>query len=299
MTDMFSDDTLEHRCSAGHYWREHTNGQVTPSWGLGGTYVDAGDPSLCPEPATDENGLYRCGTCGERHSPGDGLAGLSFTPWEFANGQRQECGVPVPACRQPAVWTRRWGDHYLPWPHGPGQLYSLWRITHCRDGQRLVAYVGNDAQHAQVVDVQSGEPLRIPFADPDSITAETRKAGVPDLPARLRTIWPRHTRAGETGGLSTSWLLANINADYVALCELHSHGLIQLSDHEGQFTRAILSASGIPAGVEREIRRRLHDGRWNATDQAAVIAAHAETVQRLRAERPAPAGSGGQLRLGF
>jgi hypothetical protein len=110
MTPVFTEDTLEHRCAAGHYWREHTNGQVTPSWGLGRTFIEAGDPSLCPEPATDEDGLYACGTCGRRHRPGEGRAGLSFTPWEYANGQRQECEVPVPSCRQPAAWTRRWGD---------------------------------------------------------------------------------------------------------------------------------------------------------------------------------------------
>jgi hypothetical protein len=122
MTTVFTDYTLEHRCPAGHCWREHTNGQVTPSWGLGGTFVDVPDPTRCPEPATDEDGLYACATCGERHRPGDGLAGMSFTPWEFASGERQECEVPRPACGQPAVSTRRWGDRSLASSDSPGQL---------------------------------------------------------------------------------------------------------------------------------------------------------------------------------
>jgi hypothetical protein len=37
---IVNEDTLEYRCAAGHYWRENTNGQVTPSWGLGGTFID-------------------------------------------------------------------------------------------------------------------------------------------------------------------------------------------------------------------------------------------------------------------
>jgi hypothetical protein len=56
MNEVFSDDTLEHRCEDGHYWREHTNGQVTPSWGYGGTFIDIADPSVCPQPTTDERG---------------------------------------------------------------------------------------------------------------------------------------------------------------------------------------------------------------------------------------------------
>lgn len=115
MTDILNDDTLEHRCASGHSWREHTNGQVTPSWGYGGTFIDVDDPALCPEPETDGDGLYECGTCGHHHRPGDGRAGMSFTPWKYANGQLCECEIPKPACRRPAVWTRRWGDRDSPY----------------------------------------------------------------------------------------------------------------------------------------------------------------------------------------
>jgi hypothetical protein len=300
MTAVFTDDSLEHRCAAGHYWREHHNGQVTPSWGLGGTFIDGGDPSRCPEPTTDEHGLYECGSCGERHRPGDGLAGMSFTPWEFGPAGRQECEVPVAACRQPTVWTRRWGDRHLPWPKGPGQLYSLSRLTHGRDGERLVAYVGSTPNHARVIALDTGEPLQIPFGCPDWISAETRKASVAELPDALRKIWPHDPRAGEVGGISTSWILANTNADYVALCELQSQGLIRTPDHEREFMWAILAADGARDGLEREIRQRIQDGRWDATDVSAVIAAHAETVQRVRDQRALAApGAGAQLRLGF
>jgi hypothetical protein len=115
MTGILNDDTLEHRCASGHYWREHTNGQVTPAWGYGLTFIDVDDPALCPEPETDGDGQYECGTCGHRHRPCDGLAGMSFTPWKYADGQRSECEIPKPACGRPAVWTRRWGDRDSPY----------------------------------------------------------------------------------------------------------------------------------------------------------------------------------------
>jgi hypothetical protein len=63
VSEIFSDDTLEHRCEDGHYWREHTTGQVTPSWGLGATFIDVADSSVCPQPATDERGQYDCASC--------------------------------------------------------------------------------------------------------------------------------------------------------------------------------------------------------------------------------------------
>jgi len=109
----FSDDPLEHRCAAGHYWREHTNAQVTPSCGYGGTFIDVDDPAVCPEPQTDDEGLYACATCGKRHRPGGGLRGMSFTHWEFSVDGRRECEVPRPSCGKPPVWTRRWGDRGL------------------------------------------------------------------------------------------------------------------------------------------------------------------------------------------
>lgn len=215
MSDGFSKDTLEHRCAAGHYWREHTNTLVTPSWGYGGTYIDAGDPSLCP-------------------------------------------------------------------------------------GEHLVAYVGGTGSDANVIDLQTGEPMRVPFGSPDWIAAQTRKASVADLPNALRSVWPRDKHAGEADVLGTSWLLTQTNADYVALCELHARGVVGTSDHEREFMWAIMEADGSREGVANAIQRRLREGRWAVADPPAFIALHANTAKRLREERPSNAtAAAGQLSIGF
>lgn len=298
MRDVFTDGTLEHRCAAGHYWREHPNGQVTPSWGYGGTFIDTDDPTLCPEPATGADRLYLCGTCDERHLPGDGLAGMSCTPWEFGSGGRAECELPAPACREPAVWTRRWGDRHLPWPDGPGSLYSLWRIVHRQHGERLVVYIAGFPEQAHVIDVRSGEPLVVPFGSADWLATETRKATVADLPVHLRDAWPRAPRAGENGGVSTPWLLARTNADYIALCELRERGLVIAADHEREFMWAVLAAARPGNRLDGEIRERARSRGWRINDVTTLMALHGEAVQRIRDHRPS-SDTSTQLRLSF
>jgi hypothetical protein len=299
MSAVFSDDTLEHHCAEGHYWREHTNGQVTPSWGYGGTYLDVADPALCPEPYTDEQGLYACCSCGERHRPGDGLAGMSFTPWEYSEGKRQECEVPVPACGKPAVWTRRWGDRHLPWPNGPGELYSLWRLEHRSDGERLVCYIGSiiKGNGSEAIDLHTGEMLAIGTGDPAWNPAGTRKATVADLPGALRAIWPRRPSPSEGGGVSTPWLLAHTNPDYMALCALREQGLLSVKDHVREFMWAISGARS-SGGLEQEIRRCVSERDWQIPDVAALLAAHTREREQLR-ERNAQARPRPSVQLGL
>jgi hypothetical protein len=294
MIDAFSNDTLEHRCSAGHYWREHTNGQVTPSWGLGGTFIDIEDPSRCPAPATDENGLYECGSCRQRHRPGDGIRSLSFSPWEYGEqeGKRRECEIPRPACGAEAVWTRRWGDRHLPWgDEGPGALYSIWRLEQRDSGQRLVCYLGGSVEGGtEAVDVHTGEVLRIPTGATEWNPAGTRKATLADLPEALRRDWPKPKSASERG-VETLWLLARTNPDYQALLVLHAKGLLQVDDHARQFMWAVKDAGG-PHGLAAEIHRRVTEREWQVADLDALLAAHRRERARLAAEQardtPAP-----------
>jgi hypothetical protein len=296
--ETFTDDTLEHRCPKGHGWREHGNGQVTPSWGLGGTFIDVEDSTRCPEPAVGEDGMYQCATCRQTHRPGDGVRGMSCTPWEFGPGKRQECQVPEPACGLPAVWTRRWGDRYLPWPNGPGQLYSLWHLSHRCDGERLVAYLGGTGNGSQVLDLHTGEPLTVEHGDLDWVPTATRPATVRDLPEALCAAWPRHLSSSEAGGVSTPWLLAHTNPDYIALCELHANGMLRVRDHEREFMWAVMADSE-PEPLEHEIRARARDRDWQVDDVDALLTAHARLAQEMRAVRVS-AGTvpGVQLALG-
>lgn len=301
MGEVFTSDTLEHRCPAGHHWREHPNGQVTPQWGLGGTFIDVENPTRCPAPTTDEQGLYACGTCGLRHRPGDGLRGLSFTPWEFGEGpgKRQECEIPTPGCGQPAVWTRRWGDRNLPWPDsGPGSLYSIWRLALREGGERLVCYLGGGRGAHEVIDLHTGEMLRIPNADPTFIAARTRPRTIKDLPDALRREWPKPTSSSEAG-VGTVWLLAHTNPDYQALIAVHAQGLVQVADHEREFMWAIKAADG-PDGLAGEIRRRAGERDWHIPDLDALLAAHQRKRDRLASEqaRQTPASTV-QLALGI
>jgi hypothetical protein len=301
MGEVFTSDTLEHRCPAGHYWREHPNGQVTPPWGLGGTFIDVEDPARCPAPATDEHGLYACGTCGQRHRPGDGLRGLSFTPWEYGGGpgKRQECEIPTPGCGEPAMWTRRWGDRHLPWPDsGPGALYSIWRLERREGGERLVCYLSGGCGKHEVLDLHTDEILRIPVADPAFIPAGTRPRTIKDLPDALRREWPKPASSSETG-VGTLWLLAHTNPDYQALIALHDEGLVQVADHQREFMWAIKAADG-PNGLLAEIRRRASEGDWQIPDLDRLLAVHRVERDRLATEqaRYSPA-SGVQLALGI
>lgn len=298
-SEVFGDDTLEHRCASGHYWREHTNGQVTPSWGFGGTFVDVADPTVCPEPTLDADGLYPCPSCGQSHRPGEGLRGMSFAPWEFGPGKRQECAVPTPGCGKPAMWTRRWGDRSLPWPDGPGALYSLWYLSHRVDGERLVAYISGRGDSSQVIDLRTGEPLRIAHGDPAWIAQTTRRATVRDAPEALRASWPRESSPSEGGGVSTTWLLAHTNADYVALCRLHDRGVLAVPDHEREFMWAVLAAAE-GDGLAAEIRSRVREDRWPVADVEALVAVHAETAAEAAASlRGELAPAGVQMGLGF
>jgi hypothetical protein len=294
MSEVFSDDTLEHRCVHGHYWREHPNGQVTPSWGLGGTFIDVAVASCCPEPATDENGLYECGCCGQRHRPGDGLRGLSCTPWEYGEeeGKRRECEIPTTACGAAAVWTRRWGDRHLPWPdEGPGALYSIWRLEQRGSGERLVCYLGGGARGgSEALDVHTGEVLQIPVGDTAWNPAGTRKGTLKDLPDALRRAWPKPTSTSESG-VGAIWLLAHTNPDYQALAVLHDEGLLRVEDHELEFMWAV-KATGTPEGIAVEIRRCISERSWHVPDLAHLLGAHASQRARLAAEQacsaPAP-----------
>lgn len=298
MSEIFSDATLEHRCEDGHYWREHTNGQVTPSWGLGGTFIDVPDPALCPEPATDGQGLYRCRSCGTAHRPGDGLRGMSFTPWEFGPGKRQECEVPPPGCRKPAVWTRRWGDQYLPWPDGPGPLYSLWWLTHRTDGKRLVCYLGGGvSMGSEAIDLHTGELLQISHPDPAFDPARTRPASVRDAPEHLRSSWPKPGSHSE-GGVSTTWLLAHTNPQFQALCRVHEQGLLVVQDHEREFMWLVKQAR--QAGLRSALAERVSRRGWQVADAdelaAAVERETASRRDRQAATHPPPAV---QLGLGI
>jgi hypothetical protein len=293
MGDVFTSDTLEHRCPDGHDWREHTNGQVTPSWGYGGTFIDVADPSRCPEPASDPDGLYLCDSCGQRHRPGDGLRSLSSTPWEYGDGpgKRPECAIPRPACGAAAVWTRRWGDRHLPWPdEGPGALYTIWRLEQRGYGERLVCYLGGvlDGGNA-ALDLHSGELLTIPPGDGEWNPTGTRKATLNDVPGVLRREWPRPKSASESG-VDAPWLLARVNPDYQALVVLHAEGLLGVAAPARQFTRVIKTAA-TGAGLEAAIRRRVSDGQWQIADLDALLAAHRRVRARLADEqaRHAPA----------
>ncbi len=274
----FSADTLEHRCTEGHYWREHTDGTVTPSWGLGGTHLEVADAALCPEPATDEQGLYACPSCGESHRPGEVLQGMSCTPWEYGEGKRQECEVPIPACAKPAVWTRRWGDQSLPWPdEGPGSLYSLWWLSHRQDGQRLISHLGGGGKEGrEVIDMHTGEILRIASDDARWEAAATRRASLVDLPSEVRQAWPREpASSSEASELKTPWLLAHTNPDYMALCQLREQGQLALADHERQFMWAVITAAG-SGDLHGELRRRASKHGWQAADFDALLVAHDE-----------------------
>jgi hypothetical protein len=196
------------------------------------------------------------------------------------------------------VWTLRWGDHHLPWPDGPGHLYSLWRIAHRHDGDRLVIYVAGHPGHAQLIDLNSGEPIRVPFGSPDWIAAETRKASAADLPDSLRDVWPLDERPGEGGGVATPWLLAHINADYIALRDLRARRIVTAADHEREFMWAVLAADGSRHCLDTEIRDRVASGRWQTSDVDTLLALHAHAAERIRAERPS-ADIAAQLRLGF
>ena len=285
MSEVFSDDTLEHRCVHGHYWREHTNGQVTPPWGLGGTFIDVEDPSRCPAPATDANGLYECGSCGQRHRPGDGLRGLSCTPWEYGeDGKRRECEIPIPACGAGVMWTRRWGDRHLPWPdEGPGALYSIWRLEQRGGGERLVCYLGGGGAGHEVLDVHTGEVVLIPVGDPEWNPAGTRPRTLKDLPDPLRRAWPKPTSSSEAG-VGAVWLIAHTNPDYQALAALHAQGLLQVVDHEREFMWAVKGAGG-PDGLAAEIRRRVAERDWQVADLEGLLAAHRRERAQLAAEQ--------------
>jgi hypothetical protein len=275
MHDAFSNDTLEHRCPAGHYWREHTNGQVTPPWGLGGTFISVEDPSRCPAPATDTDGLYDCGSCGQRHRPGDGIRDLSCTPWEYGeeDGKRRECEIPRPACGAEAVWTRRWGDRHLPWgEEGIGALYSIWRLEQRGGGERLVCYLSGGGSSHEVLDVHTGEVFSIAVGDPGWNPAGTRPRTIKDLPEALRQAWPKPTSTTEAG-VGTVWLLAQTNPDYQALAALHAQGLLTVKDHEREFMWAIKAAGG-PDRLPAEIRRRIADRDWQVVDVESLLDAH-------------------------
>jgi hypothetical protein len=292
MSEVFTSDTLEHRCPHDHYWREHTNGQVTPSWGLGGTFIDVESPGRCPAPLTDEHGLYACGTCGQRHRPGDGLCGLSCSPWEYGEGEdkRQECEIPKPACGAAPVWTRRWGDQHLPWPDtGPGPLYSIWHLEMSDGRERLVCYLGGSCHEREVLDVHTGELLRIPVADPAWRPAGTRPRTLKDLPDPLRRAWPKPTSGSETG-VRAPWLLARTNPDDQALALLHDAGLLRVAEHEREFMWAVKAAEG-PDALAAEIRRRVSERDWQVADLDALLSAHRRERERLAAEqaRHAPA----------
>lgn len=301
MSDVFSNDTLEHRCPHGHYWREHTNGQVTPAWGLGGTFIDVEDPGRCPVPLTDEQGLYACGTCKQRHRPGDGLRGMSFTPWEYGDGEgkRQECEIPRPACGAAPMWTRRWGDRYLPWPDsGPGSLYSIWRLEHRDHGERLVCYLGGSCEEREVLDVHTGELLQIPVAGPAWRPAGSRQRTLKDLPDALRRAWPKPTSASESG-VGTPWLLAHTNPDYQALTALHDAGLLRVADHEREFMWAV-KAAGSADRLAEEIRTRVRERDWQVADLEGLLAAHRRERDRLAAEQARhPPARDVQLALGI
>jgi hypothetical protein len=270
MSDAFTDDTVVHVCVAGHRWREHANGQVTPSWGLGGTYIDVEDPRVCPEPATDAQGLYDCPSCESKHRPGDGLMGMSFSPWEYTSGGRQECEIPRAACGKPPVRSRRWGDRNHPWvSDGRGGLYTLWWLARRGERDRLVAYTGGLSDCAQVIDLHTGEIIYVSIEDQAWDPARTRKATVADLPEHVRHTWP--TRAGKTvapgysdggpsnaSGPSTVFFLRACNAEFMVLDALARESKLRVGDSDREFMWATQDCAENPWRT----RRRREDNEW-------------------------------------
>ena len=91
---MSTDNAVLMWCEDGHTWIAQGDGSVSPSWGYGGTHMPVNDPTLCPEPRTNEHGQYWCDDCGAwKWTLGDCLRGLSFTPWE----KEDWCTPPQPA----------------------------------------------------------------------------------------------------------------------------------------------------------------------------------------------------------
>jgi hypothetical protein len=301
VSEIFNDDTLEHRCADGHYWREHSNGQVTPSWGLGGIFIDVADPSICPQPATDELGQYDCPSCEQKHRPGDGLRGHSCTPWEYGEGKRAECEIPRAACGKPAVWTRRWGDRDLPWPSGaPHALYTLWWIAHRDDRDQLVAFVSARGATKQVIDLHTGEILNLHAEDGEWDPIRTRKARLSDLPTPLQQAWPQQNGKQLPAGFDdhgkapdTRWFLAHTNPYYMALCALHEEGRLPVSDAARQFMWAIQagynsneSGPGESTAITTAVRHAAEQ-RWHIKDVDTLISDLEHRAEQIRDEQDA------------
>lgn len=303
MNDVFTDDTLEHRCADGHYWRRHANGQVTPSWGMGGTYIDVDDAAVCPEPATDRRGLYDCRSCGQKHRPGAGLGGLSFTPWEYGDGGRQECEIPQPGCGKPPAWTRRWGDRDLPWRSGgPGALYTLWWIARRNERERLVAFLHAYGQTKTVIDLHSGELLQVACEDRRWDPGKTRKATTRDLPEALLAVWPTKRGKPIPAGFDDKgeapdslFFMRHTNPEYMALSELRDQGRLKIPDAEREFMWAVEEAyrnndrspstPSPPPPIAEAVRRRAAKRRWPIRDVDGLLADLDARVDRIRAER--------------
>jgi hypothetical protein len=201
---MSIEDAVLRWCAHGHTWIDQGDGTVSPSWGLGGTHMPVADPLLCPEPLRNDDGAIWCADCFDwKHTLGDCIRGLSFSPWE----RDDWCRAPEPACLAPAVGGNAWRDRNLPFD---SSAWSVWWMR--RAGPWLLTF--HQGQNSRLwaatydcLDIHTGDTFEV------DRTWQARRASITELPPYLLDRWWKTENGTFVGCWSTrsrdgaSWLI--------------------------------------------------------------------------------------------
>ncbi len=179
-------------CADGHSWIDHLDGNVTPSWGYGGTRVAVPNPRRCPEPLPRADGRrHRCARCGRSIR-----STLALIASRCDHTPAQRCVISTEhGCSKPALGAgHRWSE--CNWPFPAEDDWRLWWVARELDPPRLCWLIGTVSVRWRstfdALDLHRGERFDIDGAD-QTIRWVITRARHEELPAAMRTQWP--TRA--------------------------------------------------------------------------------------------------------